>query len=45
MLNVNLLSVIHAESHILAIYAECYYAECHYTECRFAECRGAIVVS
>jgi hypothetical protein len=31
-----MLSVIYAEFHKLA-----YYAECRYTECRCAECRGA----
>jgi hypothetical protein len=35
-----MLSVIYAECHIQALYAECRYAEYHYAECRYAECRG-----
>jgi hypothetical protein len=29
-----MLSVVYAECHILARYAECHYAECHYAACR-----------
>jgi hypothetical protein len=35
-----MLSVIYAECHIQAIYAEC-----HYAECRYAECRGTVYLS
>ncbi len=35
-----MLSVIYAECHIQALYAECQYAECPYAECRYAECRA-----
>ncbi len=44
-----MLSVINAECHTQALYAECYYyaecryAECRYAECRYADCRGAIL--
>ncbi len=33
-LSIVMLSVIFAESHIQALYAECHYAQCHYAECR-----------
>ncbi len=36
-----MLSVIYAECHIQALYAECRYAQCRYAECRYAECRYA----
>jgi hypothetical protein len=41
-----MLSVVYAESHIQALYAEyhyveCRHAECHYVVCHYAECRGA----
>jgi hypothetical protein len=36
-----MLSVIYAECHMLASFAECRYAECHYAECHNAECRYA----
>ncbi len=36
-----MLSVIYAECHVQAVYAECRYAECRYAECRNAECRSA----
>jgi hypothetical protein len=36
-----MLSVIYAECHSQALYAECRYAECRYAECRYAECRYA----
>jgi hypothetical protein len=49
-----MLTVIYAERHKQAIYAECHNAECHYAEChyaechyaerRYAECRGAILI-
>ncbi len=35
-------SVIYAECHIQALFAEFHYAECRYAECHFAECRGAL---
>jgi hypothetical protein len=31
-----MLTVVYAECHKLAPYAECHYAECHYAECRGA---------
>ncbi len=40
-----MLSVIYAECHIKAPYAECRYTECHYAECRCAECHGAKNIS
>ncbi len=33
-------SVIYAQCHIKALYAECHYAECRYAECRYAEYHG-----
>jgi hypothetical protein len=36
-----MLSVINAECHTQALYAECHYAKCRNAECRYAECRGA----
>jgi len=36
MLNVVMMSVINAQCHMLAFYAECRYAECCYVECRGA---------
>ncbi len=36
-----MLSVIYAECHIKAPYAECCYAECRYAKCRYVECLGA----
>ncbi len=33
-----MLSVIYAEHHKQALYAECRYAECRYAECRYAKC-------
>ena len=47
MLNVIMLSVIYAVSFMLSvIYAERHkqaiYAECRYAECRYAECRSAV---
>ncbi len=35
-----MLSVIYAECHMKATYAEFYYDECRRTECRFADCHG-----
>ncbi len=35
-----MLSIIYAECHIKATYAE-FYAECRRTECRYADCHGA----
>ncbi len=32
-----MLSVVHADCHIKALYAECHYVECHYAECHYAE--------
>jgi hypothetical protein len=40
MLSVLMLSVIYAQCHMLASFAEFHYAECRYVECRYAECRG-----
>ncbi len=37
-----LLSVIYAQCHIQALYAECRDAECRYSECRYADCRYAV---
>ncbi len=34
-----MLSVINAQCHKQAYYAECRYAECQYAECHYAECR------
>jgi hypothetical protein len=36
-----ILSVIYAECHKYAHYAQCHYAECRYAECHYAECRYA----
>jgi len=36
-----MLSVVYAECHRLALYAEFHHAECCYAECRHAECGGA----
>ncbi len=36
-----MLSVVYADCHTKAHYAEYSYAECRYAECRYAECRGA----
>jgi hypothetical protein len=36
-----MLTVICAECHIKAFYAESGYTECHYAECHYADCRGA----
>jgi hypothetical protein len=41
-----LLSVIYAQYHIQALYAECRYTECRYVKCHYAErcyaeCRSA----
>ncbi len=36
-----MLSVIYAECHMQALYAEWHYAECRYAECRYAEGRSA----
>jgi hypothetical protein len=36
-----MMSVIYAECHTQALYAQCRYAECHYAECRYAKCRYA----
>jgi hypothetical protein len=36
-----MLSVIYAECHKYAHYAECHYAECCYAECHYAECHYA----
>ncbi len=36
-----MLSVIYAECHIQALYAECHYAVCRYAEYRYTECSGA----
>jgi hypothetical protein len=35
-----MLTIVYAECHKLALYAECHYAECRYAECHYAECRG-----
>ncbi len=35
-----MLSVIYAECHIQALYAECRCGECQNAECRYAECRS-----
>ncbi len=35
-----MLSVIYAECHIQALYAECHYGERQNAECRYAECRS-----
>jgi hypothetical protein len=34
------LSVVNAECHKLALYAQC-----HYAECQYAECHGTIILS
>ncbi len=33
-----MMSVIYAECHKLALYAELQYTECHYDECQYYEC-------
>jgi hypothetical protein len=37
-----MVSVMYAECHKLALYAECQYAECRHAECRHTERRGAL---
>jgi hypothetical protein len=39
-----MLSVIYAQCHMQARYAECHNAECRYAECHYAKCRGALFI-
>jgi hypothetical protein len=39
-----MLSVVYADRHTKAPYAECDYAQCGHAECHYAECRGASVL-
>ncbi len=39
-----MLSVIYAECHIYARYAECHYAECRYVECHYAHLNANISI-
>jgi hypothetical protein len=38
-----MLSVVYAECHKLALYAECHYAEFHYAKCHYTDCPVATV--
>jgi hypothetical protein len=38
-----MLSVTHAERHLLALYAECRYAECHYAKSRGGFTNGWLI--
>ncbi len=40
-----MLSVVYAECHIRAIFADCQYAECRYAQCRYAKCLGTLLES